>query len=70
MSDLSYITRCQKAWKDTLKSVVGQVVMVKMLNAFSIIPIWIEKNMIGSYAIMIRAIVEEKMKIYKVYIQF
>lgn len=26
--------------------------------------------MIGSYAIMIRAIVEEKMKIYKVYIQF
>lgn len=70
MSGSSYITRCQKAWKVTLKSVVGQVVMVKMLNAFSIIHIWTEKNMIGSYAIMIRAIVEEKMKIYKVYIQF
>jgi hypothetical protein len=70
MSDLLYIIRCQKAWKVTLKSVVEQVVMVKMQNVFFIIHTWTEQNMIGLFAIMIRVIAEEKMKIYKLYIQF
>jgi len=35
-----------------------------------IIHTWTEQNMIGLFAIMIRVIAEEKMKIYKLYIQF
>ena len=70
MSDLLYIIRCQKAWKAILKSVEGQVVMVKMLNVFSITHTRIEQDMIGLYAIMIRLMAKERMKIYKLYIQF
>ena len=70
MLGLLYTRPCQKAWKVILKSVEEQVVMVRRLNVFFITHIRTDQDMIGLYATMIKLMVEERMKICKLYIQF